>query len=246
VKVNQKTKWNLQDVFNVFVSTFVLELVLYVIIKFFGIGEMIDLNIENNIIRVFAILFLYVLQVAGMLFPLWFFILRKYKSSLLDFGFYWPGTKKVVFWVIFGYLFYLGLSTFILMIFSTFGIGFVGFEAQKSIFDIFGHEPFGVSIAILIAIIIAPFIEEIFFRGFILQVLAKTIGVFWGSVITAFIFAAVHFEFQSIMPLLILSFVLNTLYIKTKSIWTGIVFHIFNNTITLLVLFLLENNPSLY
>ncbi|MBU1446472.1 CPBP family intramembrane metalloprotease [Patescibacteria group bacterium] len=246
MKVNQSIKWDLKDVFNVFVTTFILELVLYVVVNFFGIGYVIDFYIENSVIRVIAILFLYILQIAGMLFPIWFFVLRKYKSDILDFGFYWPGTMKVFFWVIFGYLFYLGLSTFILMIFSTFGIGFIGFEAQKSIFDIFGNDPFGFSVAILIAIIIAPFVEEIFFRGFILQVLGKTMGVFWGSVITALIFAAVHFEFQSIMPLLILSFILNTLYLKTNSIWTGIVFHIFNNCITLTVLFLLENNPGLY
>jgi len=244
--VNKQLKWNLQDVFNVFVLTFILELVLYVFIKIFGIGDFVSIYIENNFIQTIAILFLYIIQIAGMIFPIWFFIFRKYKINLIDFGFYWPGTKKVVFWVVFGYLFYLGLSAFILMVFSSLGIGFFGFEAQKSIFDIFGHNYFGVSIAILVSIIIAPFIEEIFFRGFILQVLLKSIGKFWGSVITALIFAAVHFEFQSIMPLIILAFILNTLYIKTKSIWTGIVFHILNNCITLIVLFLLENNSSLY
>ena len=68
-----------------------------------------------------------------------------------------------------------------------------------------------------------------------LQTISKNISPVWGVILTTMIFAAVHFEFESIMPLLILSFVLNVLFIKTKSIWPGIIFHVLNNTIAFII-----------
>jgi len=213
MKALQKVKWNLQDVLNVFITTFIIELTLYIILNLIGIDGIIVSVQKNLILKGLIILFVYLLQTFGLLIPLWFFVIRKYKSSIKEFGFYWIGTTKTILWVIGSYIFYIGLGILILMIFFSLGISAFGFEPQRSIFEIFGRDIFGVINAIFIALIVAPFVEEIFFRGFILQTLAKRISPFWGVVLTSLIFAAVHFEFQSIMPLLILSFILNILFI---------------------------------
>jgi len=94
---------------------------------------------------------------------------------------------------------------------------------------------FGIIIASIVALVIAPLTEELFFRGFMLQTISRKISPVWGVILTTMIFAGIHFEFQSIMPLLILSLVLNILFIKTKSIWPGIIFHILNNTIAFII-----------
>lgn len=225
----EKFKWNLSDVFNVFVCSFLFEFILFVIFKF--------LNISSEIPAVYKFL-VYLLQVAGMFLPLYYFAVHKKKAGIKDFGFNPIGAWKTIQWVVFSYIFYIGFGILVILIFYNLGIGSLGFESQKSIFEIFGKDFWGISIAFIIALIIGPLTEEIFFRGFVLKTLAKFLGPVWGIVLTALIFASVHFEFQSIMPLLILSVVLNVLFIKTRSIWPGIVFHILNNTIAFTVVLL--------
>lgn len=244
--MNQESsiKCKVSDVFNVFVLTFVLELLLYVTFQALSVQDLIKEISDKVFLKGIILLFTYLLQVAGMLFPLWFFIIRKYKSDWKEFAFKWIGTGKTILWIFMSYLFFLGLSLFLIIIFFNLGIESFGFEKQRSIFEIFGTDPFGIVIAIIIALIVAPIAEEIFFRGFVLQTLAKRISPFWGVVLTALIFASVHFEFQSIMPLLILSVILNVIFVKTKSIWPGILFHVFNNTISFVVLYLLETGYS--
>ena len=240
MKASSAIKWKVSDVFNVFILTFVLELLLVVLIQALGVGEIVNRISDNQLLKSAILLILYLLQVAGMLFPLWYFVLRRYESGSKEFGFRWIGIGKTILWIIIAYLFYLGLSIFLIEIFYCLGIESFGFEKQTSIFDIFVTNISGVLVALFIAVIMAPIIEEIFFRGFILQTLVKRISAFWGVIITALIFAAVHFEFRSIMPLIILSFILNILFVKTRSIWPCILFHIFNNTITFIGLYLIE------
>lgn len=231
----EKFKWSLNDVFNVFVIVFILELVLFILFKLFGVQDLIKVISPESGMRALSLFLIYLAQVAAMIIPLWYIAVKKKHAVLGDFGFRYIKPFKAILWVVGGYIFYIGLGTLVILLFYEIGIGALGFEPQKPVFEIFGDNIFGIIIAGLIALVIAPFAEEIFFRGFMLQTIAKNISPAWGVVLTAMIFASVHFEFQSIMPLLILSLVLNILFIKTKSIWPGIIFHIFNNTAAFII-----------
>ena len=171
-----KFKWKVKDVFNVFVASFVLEFLLFLILNIFDVSELID-DIRNiYLLKGLVLLAIYVLQIAALLLPLWFFVIRKYGFNIMDFGFKWIGTGRTLLWVFASYIFYIGLGTFIIMLFYSLGIGALGFEPPVSLFEIFGRDPFGVFIAFIIAILFAPFVEEIFFRGFVLQTLSKKIS----------------------------------------------------------------------
>lgn len=235
------TKWTMKDVYKVFVATFIIEMIIFIFLNLLGIGDYLRHFSSNDYIKTLVLFGLYILQIAGMIIPLWYFAIRKQKITPLSFGFRWIGTFKTVAWVIMSYIFYLGLGFFLIVLFYNLGIDAFGFEPQQSIFDIFGNHIPGLIATFVIAVILAPLVEEIYFRGFVLQTLAKVVSPFWGVVLTALIFAAVHFQFRSIMPLLILSLILNILYLRTKSIWPGIVFHIFNNFIALTIMYLFEN-----
>lgn len=239
MELYSKHKWQVKDVFNVFVGAFIIEFAIYLILGLSGAREYM-LYLQNN--TVFSALFLfilYIIQSLGLLFPFWYFVIRKYGLEIGQLGFKWIGIWKTAAWIVAAYLFYIGLSIFTITFFSALGIGNIGFEPQQSLFEFFGTDILGIIFSGFIAIVLAPFIEEIFFRGFVLNTLVKRISPIWGIVLTAFIFAAVHFEFQSIMPLIILAFVLNILYVRTGSIWPGILFHVFNNVIAFFVLLLL-------
>lgn len=240
VLINKKGDWTIKDVFNVFVLTFIIEFVLYLSLQLLNIGGLIASVQQIPVLRGLLLFGIYLLQVLGMILPLWFFVIKKYDSTYNEFSFKWIGSIKTLFWVLGSYLFFIGLSIFVIMLFFSLGIQNFGFEPQTPLFEIFGNDIPGFVFAFLIAVIIAPIVEEIFFRGFVLSTLVKEISPFWGVAITALIFASVHFEFQSIMPLLILSVVLNVLFVKTKSIWPGIVFHIFNNFMAFFFMVLIE------
>jgi len=239
MKLSNEQKWQVKDVFNVFVFAFILEFAFYLVLRISGAREYMLYLQGNALFSALFLFFVYILQSFGLLFPFWYLIVRKYGLEVRELGFKWIGTWKTVAWIVASYLFYIGLSIFIITLFSALGIGNLGFEPQQSIFEFFGTDIVGIIFAGFVSIVLAPFIEEIFFRGFVLNTLIKRISPVWGIVITALVFASVHFEFQSIMPLIILAFVLNVLYVKTGSVWPSILFHVVNNTIAFFVLLLL-------
>lgn len=88
---------------------------------------------------------------------------------------------------------------------------------------------------ILLAVFIAPFTEEILFRGFLYAWL-KSIWPKWIALFfTAALFALLHQHLPVFLPLMWLGIVLALLYEKTGSLWSNIVLHALFNGITLLV-----------
>ncbi|MFN7160222.1 MAG: lysostaphin resistance A-like protein [Candidatus Gracilibacteria bacterium] len=109
---------------------------------------------------------------------------------------------------------------------------------QENIFEVFGKNSWSIYIVFISAAVIAPVLEEITYRGFLQQIIMKYSTPFASTLITAGIFSLAHMQLQVALPLFILGVILSTLYTKTRSIWPGIVFHVLNNTISLLALLL--------
>jgi len=95
-----------------------------------------------------------------------------------------------------------------------------------------------VALIAVFAIVIAPIIEETFFRGYVFTALRTSLPTGWAAVITGVIFGAVH-GFGSpigfLPPLAVLGIVLCFVYWKTGSLLPGIALHLTNNTIALCV-----------
>jgi membrane protease YdiL (CAAX protease family) len=90
----------------------------------------------------------------------------------------------------------------------------------------------------LLAVVVAPVGEELFFRGLFQPVLKRLIGP-WGSIgITSFLFAFAHGHAPTLLPLWMLGLILGVLYETTGSIVPGIMLHgLFNlSTVTLILL----------
>ena len=82
--------------------------------------------------------------------------------------------------------------------------------------------------------VIAPLVEEFFFRGFIYTVLWKRLGPIWGAVITGAVFGLGHAPapWVSLAALAVFGFGLCLLYWRTGSIVPGMALHALNNSIT--------------
>lgn len=178
------------------------------------------------------------LQWLAMLLPLWFFTKKKYGSTWADLGF----NKDCSWWKGIGYM--IGAYLLMLVIFGILsylvelGVEIPGFEQQEAHLPLFGESLIDLSVAVLVMVILAPILEEIFFRGFVLQTLVSRWGRWTGTFTAAVIFAGIHFEFASFLGLFILALIINELFLRTRSIWVSIGFHIFNNSLAFLMEYL--------
>lgn len=111
---------------------------------------------------------------------------------------------------------------------------------QQSIISAFLESPNGLYTLILScnALLLAPFLEELVFRGGIYRFFKGQLRGSYASVLSAFLFAILHGNTLSFLPLWILGWWLNTLYEKTGSIWSPIVLHSLFNANSLLLLYL--------
>lgn len=87
---------------------------------------------------------------------------------------------------------------------------------------------------ILAVVVVAPILEEILFRGWVLPRLMRRFGDVPGFVLTAVGFAALHLDAPQVAPpILALAFALGWLRLRTGSVWPGILAHMLNNGIAL-------------
>lgn len=83
----------------------------------------------------------------------------------------------------------------------------------------------------LSGIVAAPFVEEIFFRGFLFQGFRKGYGWKKAALISSLLFAAMHFQPAIFISTLLLGLLFATLYNRSNSIWPGIILHLLLNLI---------------
>lgn len=86
--------------------------------------------------------------------------------------------------------------------------------------------PGGLAILTVIALaVLTPFAEEVFFRGFLLRGLINRWGVTPGIVVSAAVFAGMHFQPAVMVPVFITGLLLGSLYWQTGSLWPGVFVH---------------------
>jgi len=96
----------------------------------------------------------------------------------------------------------------------------------------------------VLAVLIAPPAEEILFRGIFYPTIKQSgfpKAAWW---ITSLLFAGMHFNVLSFIPLMVFSFVLIALYEKTGSLWASMTAHsLFNFANFVLVMLTSGDNP---
>jgi CAAX protease family protein len=97
----------------------------------------------------------------------------------------------------------------------------------------------------IVGIIVAPFVEEIFFRGFLFQGFRQKYGWVAALFLSSFIFAAAHLDPVSFIPTFILGSVLAFIYHRSNSLWPGIIFHLLINAFGLVSIYVITQFPGL-
>lgn len=103
-------------------------------------------------------------------------------------------------------------------------------KAYQEAMAALSKNPFAAFIRVCL---LGPVVEEIVMRGFVLSGLRNTYGVLIALIVSALLFALIHFNFVQTISALICGLVLGALYICTNSLFCCILAHFLYNSIQL-------------
>jgi membrane protease YdiL (CAAX protease family) len=112
-------------------------------------------------------------------------------------------------------------------------------SAEQDVTDSLGAEDgtLGLIAAGTMVIVVAPFVEELFFRGFFYRALRTRYPIAIAAVVDGLVFGIIHFSFEGadglllLPPLAFLGAIFCLVYERTGTLWAVIGMHAFNNTI---------------
>lgn len=193
---------------------------------------MVILLLDEDNLEVYALLVTFLVE--GMLVvSVWLFAVSKYRIRWSALGFWRrPNVRDVVLAV---------------------GVLLVGIAVQAGYFavmDLLGVDISGASSSTfleesgtvlvllgILALLVAPLTEELFFRGFVFGGLANRFGFRWAALGSGAAFSIAHIEPIKLLPLFVLGVLFAWIYYKTGSLWAPMLAHFLNNAIALVVLF---------
>ena len=97
-------------------------------------------------------------------------------------------------------------------------------------------DPGERSVAILLAVLVAPLLEEVLFRAFLQPLLVQNLSDRLGVVVTSFVFAALHGT-AAIVPIFALSLLLGAIMLRTQRLFAVWAVHATHNALVFLLLY---------
>lgn len=165
----------------------------------------------------------------------WLFSVSKYRCGWGAFGFRSFDIKRALILVAVVLIASIAINFLYEWILTTFGVE----HLQPMPFPPeYTQGAVNIALLSLLAVGVAPFVEEAFFRGFVFSGVGKRFGYGWGAVLSALLFALAHFQLGALVPIFLLGLLLAWLYWRTRSLWACILTHLAYNSIALLFMIL--------
>lgn len=138
------------------------------------------------------------------------------------------------------------------MFFITTYLFYTGFITLFPLNDIVLKEALGARLndgsslkgLIFLIVIIAPVVEEILFRGFLLRGFTARYGAKWAILLSAILFSLIHMNPAQMPNTFILGLVLGAIMLRTGNILIPILYHILNNSIPAIGLVYASNHSD--
>jgi membrane protease YdiL (CAAX protease family) len=143
------------------------------------------------------------------------------------------GLRLTRFWPSVGLM---ALAWFCFLLFSAIWVQLIGVDQRTDLPDRLGADR-GATYLIMIGVlltVIAPIVEELFFRGYFFTALRNWRGLWPAVLITGAVFGAVHIgsaQAALLLPLAVFGGLLCLLYWRTGSLYPCIVLHSLNNSL---------------
>jgi membrane protease YdiL (CAAX protease family) len=168
-----------------------------------------------------------------LLLAVWMLAVRKYRVNWEIVGLRSPRTRRnplLVGATLVGSLHFTGIYVVVVV-----GLGIEALEPEPLPDGLLEGGPVA---RLLTALAIAgwvPFVEEVFFRGFLFQGLASRYGVLWGAVVSSSMFAVAHLMVGSMVPIFVTGLLFAWLYARSRSLWLPMAAHGAQNLVALIV-----------
>ncbi len=150
------------------------------------------------------------------------FTVVKYHCGVRPLGLAPPKVAPVILWAAAGLGAALLFSYVYFVVVEALGLDRLADTPTPSFFNEKGPVWLGGA---LVATVMAPLAEELFFRGFVFPGLLRRIGLLWGAVVSAVLFALPHGDVATLIPIFLLGVLLAWVYYRTGSLWTSILVH---------------------
>jgi hypothetical protein len=183
-----------------------------------GLLQQAGLTLDPSLVIIFG--------TALLLIPVWYFTIYKYKATWSDLGLRGFPPRAI------GMGCGLMLISFFFNLIYAAILGMFGQQIQPDIGPMFDETELPL-LLLLGGAIVAPFVEEVFFRGFVFAGLRAHWGWPKAALTSAGLFALAHVVPTSILPIFILGMIFAFLYQMSASIWPAIFMHMLTNGVAL-------------
>lgn len=232
-KYTQNITWNVRDaIISIIVLVVLLVGIYFGTLSIFGLTEA-EQVLKTSSISNSTFTLLYGIQVILMLGVVWFFAIFWRKASLKDLGLRYYSIFKTLWYTFLSLLGIFAMSFLYVFVMNS----FFGIEAPASkVEQLVRSGNISSNILLIVVTIVAPFSEEIFFRGYLYSAFKKAWGVNAGLFLSALLFALAHLEIYSFIPIFIIGWILAYIFEKTKSLFPVIFLHAVYNLILILIM----------
>jgi membrane protease YdiL (CAAX protease family) len=196
-------------------------------------------GINPTILNTVGAAVIYALAILLVLGVPW--LVKKRPTTREELGLHRLPTWMDILWAPAGMVAYFILTSLV----TAFAMGFLTFvdygQTQETGFAEIAAQSEYV-LAFISLVIVAPFAEEVLFRGYLFGKLRKYAPLWLSILITSLLFAVVHFQWNVGLDVFALSIVLCLLRVVSGSLWPSILLHMLKNGVAFYFLFI---NPAL-
>ena len=191
---------------------------------------------------VVTIVFSVIIEGAFLIAPLYFAntafrsITPHVQLALRALGFHRYSIGRTLFWVVLLMLVIFGVNTL-----YSYAINILHLNLQTNdqlLLQQSKVAPLTTYATLLASVVVAPFCEEVFFRGFLFPGLCRGMPVGWAIFLSSLLFALAHADPGSFAVLFIIGIALAILRWRTRSIWPAILLHMLNNGVAAVLIVL--------
>ena len=186
-------------------------------------------DVSNTVATVIALLASAMLQ-AAMLGCVWYFAIRRSGGAWRELGFRRIRPLQAVIVGIIGVIAaYLAVAVYAAIVT---GLG-IEILIPNEFPEELGREPLSLMILAVTALAIAPFTEEVFFRGFAYQALRKRLSPVSAAVVSSGLFGIAHLGLGLVIPIALMGMILVAAFRRTGNLWSSIIIHAGFNAVSI-------------
>jgi hypothetical protein len=172
-----------------------------------------------------------------------YFVMKKHGQGIDSIGLTAKGMGRNIFYAVMAYAALIPV-VLIIMVATYYVTRFFAYQPPvQPIVQVFMEEKQTLIlwVSALFAAIFGPVAEEIFFRGFMYPAIRKTLGVFWGMLITSAVFSLLHAHLVGFLPIFALGMLLVYLFEKTGSLVPSMAVHMIHNVAMVILVFVVRS-----